>query len=99
MCFLVVLSLRDWIQAFSSCGKQGSLSSFGAGLCLVTQSCPTLFDPVDCSPPGSSVHGDFPRPEYWSGLPCPPPEDLPNSGIEPRSPTLQAGSLPSEFQS
>ena len=27
-------------------------------LCYVTQSCPTLFDPVDCSPPGSSVHGD-----------------------------------------
>ena len=25
--------------------------------CLVTQSCPTLFDPMDCSPPGSSVHG------------------------------------------
>ena len=29
-------------------------------LCLVTQSCPTLFNPVDCSPPGSSVHGDSP---------------------------------------
>ena len=32
----------------------------------------------------------------WSGWPCPPPEDLPNPGIEPRSPTLQADSLPSE---
>ena len=31
-----------------------------AGLCLVTQSCPTLCDPVDYSPPGSSVHGDSP---------------------------------------
>ena len=29
-------------------------------LCLVTQSCPTLCDPMDCSPPGSSVHGDSP---------------------------------------
>ena len=29
-------------------------------LCLVTQSCPTLCNPMDCSPPGSSVHGDFP---------------------------------------
>ena len=29
-------------------------------LCLVAQSCPTLCDPVDCSPPGSSVHGDSP---------------------------------------
>ena len=38
----------------------------------------------------------FSRPEYWSGLPCPPPGDLPNPGIEPRSPTLQTDSLPSE---
>ena len=29
-------------------------------LCLVTQLCPTLCNPIDCSPPGSSVHGDFP---------------------------------------
>ena len=38
----------------------------------------------------------FFRQEYWSGLPCPPPEDIPNPGIKPRSPTLQADSLPSE---
>ena len=38
----------------------------------------------------------FPRPEYWSGLPCPSPGDLPNPGIEPRSPALQAYSLSSE---
>ena len=62
-------------------------------LCLVTQSCPTLFDPGDCSPPGSSVHGDSPD---KSGLPCPPPRDLPNPGIHPRSPALQADSLLSE---
>ena len=36
----------------------------------------------------------FSRQEYWSGLPCPPPGDLPNSGIEPRSPALQVDSLP-----
>ena len=34
--------------------------------------------------------------EYWSGLPCPPPGNLPNPGIKLRSPTLQAYSLPSE---
>ena len=34
--------------------------------------------------------------EYWSGLPCPPPGDLPHPGIKPRSPALQADSLPSE---
>ena len=38
----------------------------------------------------------FFRQEYWSGLPCPPPGDLPSPGIEPRSPTLQAESLPTE---
>ena len=40
---------------------------------------------------------EFPRQEYWSGLPCPPPGDLPNSGIEPASPTppsLQVDSWP-----
>ena len=36
------------------------------------------------------------RQEYWSGLPCPSSGDLPNRGIEPRSPTSQADSLPSE---
>ena len=34
--------------------------------------------------------------EDWGGLPCPPPGDLPDPGIEPRSPAWQAGSLPSE---
>ena len=38
----------------------------------------------------------FPRQKYWSGLPCPPPGDLPNPGIEPGFPTLQADSLPAE---
>ena len=31
--------------------------------------------------------------EYWSGLPCPPPGDLPDLGIKPRSPALQADPL------
>ena len=39
----------------------------------VAQSCPTLRDPMDCSPAGSSVHG-FSRQEYWSGVPFPSPE-------------------------
>ena len=38
----------------------------------------------------------FSRQEYWSGLPFPSPGDLPNPGIEPRSPTLQADTLTSE---
>ena len=38
----------------------------------------------------------FSRQVYWSGLPCPPPGDLPDPGIKPRSPALQVDSLPSE---
>ena len=38
----------------------------------------------------------FSKQEYWSGLPFPSPGDLPNPGIKPRSPTLQADTLPSE---
>ena len=49
---------------------------------------------MDCSPPGSSVHGDSPAKNTEVG--CPPPGDLPNPEIEPRSPRLWADSLPSE---
>ena len=62
----------------------------------VAQSCPTLCDPMNCSMPGSSLSMEFSRQESWSGLPLPSPGDLPN--IEPRSPALQADSLPSEPQ-
>ena len=51
-------------------------------LCLVTQLCLSLWG--------------FSRQEYWSELPRPPPGDLPDPGIEPRSPALQVDSLPSE---
>ena len=104
----------------------------------VTQSCLTLSDPMDCSPPGSSVHGifqarvlewgaikssleylkhlfllsfscqvitnsfatpwtvtyqaplsmGFPRQDYWSGVPRPPPGDLPDPGTEAAPPAL-----------
>ena len=58
------------------------------------QSCLTLCDPMDCSLPGSSVHGILQ--EHWSGLPCPPPGDLPDPGIKRTSsaaPAWQADSL------
>ena len=48
----------------------------------VTQSSLTLHDPMDCSLPGSSVHG-FSRQEYWSRLPFSSPVDLPKLGNEP----------------
>ena len=46
--------------------------------------------------PGRLQSMGFSRQEYWSGLPFASPEDLPDPEIEPRSPTLQADSLPSE---
>ena len=61
------------------------------------QLCPALCDPVNCSPPGSSM--GISREEFWSGLPFPSPGDLPLPGIDPGSlpsPELQADSLPLE---
>ena len=49
--------------------------------CSVAQSCLTLCDPMDCSPPGSSVRGIL-QARILECLPCPPPGDLPDSGIE-----------------
>ena len=51
---------------------------------------------MDCSlVPDSPVHGIL-RQEYWSGLPFPSPGNLPDPGIKPGSPELQADSLPTE---
>ena len=63
---------------------------------LVTKSCPTLAIPwtVACQAPLST---GFSRREYQSGLPFSSPEDLPNPGIEPGSPALQADSLLTEL--
>ena len=62
---------------------------------LSAQSCLTHEDPMDCSPPGSSVHGILQaRTLGWVAIPF--SRDLPYLGIEPRSHTLQADSLPSE---
>ena len=61
----------------------------------VTQSCPTLCDPMDCSLPGSSIHGIFQaRVLEWGAISF--SGDLPDSGIEPGSPALQADALPSK---
>ena len=62
---------------------------------LVTQLCLTLCYPIDyiCEVPLSL---EFLGKEYWSGLPVLSLGDLPDAGIKPKSPALQAGSLPSE---
>ena len=62
---------------------------------LVAQSCSTLCDPMNCSPQ-APLSMKFSRQEYWSGLPFPYPGNLPDPGIEPESPALQADFLPSE---
>ena len=61
----------------------------------VAQLCPTPCNPMDCSPPGSSVHKIF-QARILSGLPFPSPGDLPKPGIEPGSPALQTDALPAE---
>ena len=64
-----------------------------ASMCVkLLQLYPRLCDPMNCSLPGSSVHGILQ--EYWSGLPFPFPGDLPDLGIEPVAPALQVDSLP-----
>ena len=62
---------------------------------LVPYLYPTVCNPMDCARQAPPSMG-FSRQELWSGLPCPPPGDLPDSGIKPGSPALQADSLLSE---
>ena len=61
----------------------------------VVQSCLTLCDTIDCSPPGSSVHRILQQ-EYCTGFSFPSPGGLPDPGSEPGAPALQADSLPFE---
>ena len=60
------------------------------------RSCLTLGDPKDCSPPGSSIHGDSPGKKTRVGCHVLLQGNLPNPGIKPRCPTLKADSLPTE---
>ena len=74
--------------------NQGS-PAFKIHTLLVSQSCPTLCSPMDYTCQTSLSLGFF-RQEYWSGLRFPSPRDLPDTGIKPWSPALQADSLSSE---
>ena len=80
-----------FIQAYRGPGA-------GAPGGCVCQACPTLLDPMDCSLPGSSVHGILrARIVEWAAMPS--SRDLPSPGIEPMSPgspALQADSLASK---
>ena len=79
----------------AQCGQLLSTKTFSLfQSCLLAQLCLTLLWPyVACQAPMSM---EFPRQEYWSGLPIPSPGDLPNSGIEPGSPALADGFFTTE---
>ena len=64
-------------------------------MCLVTQLCPTLSAPWAVARQAPLSMG-FPSQEYWSGLPFPPPGDLPDPGIKPTSPPLAEGFFTTE---
>ena len=73
---------------------------YDTGFCfcfLVAKSCPTLATPWTVARQAPLSMG-FPRQEYWSGLPFPPPGDLPDPGIETvalaTTPALEVDSLP-----
>ena len=66
-------------------------------VCMCAQSCAALQFPWTVAHQSPLSMG-FSRQEYWDGLAFPTPGDLPNPGIEPRPPTLQADSLPPEPQ-
>ena len=88
--------IGDYLQCKDEKSESQKVKCFDEVLNLNHFSCVWLFETpwiVVCQAPLSM---EFSRQEYWSGLPCPHPGDLPNAGIEPRSPTLQADSLPPE---
>ena len=58
------------------------MSLFFSPHVLAAQSCPTLCNPMDCSLPGSSVHGIL-QARIFQWVYMPSPEDLPNPGIDP----------------
>ena len=67
---------HDWVT------EQATIYCYACVHAKSPQFCLTFCNPMDCSPPTSSVHVILQQ-EYWSGLPCPPPGDLPNPGIKP----------------
>ena len=93
-------------QGWFALGLTGLISLHSKGLSRVFSSGDSLglnrsvmsysLQPHGLQPARLLCSWGFSRQEYWSGLPCPPPGDLPNPEIEPKSPTLQANSLPSE---
>ena len=80
-----LICVRDYEYAFPrSCGKDkwDLYSAHALSKCTkLLQSCLTLCDPMGCSPPRAPLSMGVSRHEYWTGLPCPSPGDLPNPGF------------------
>ena len=81
--------------SFPFCAIRIGLCGLHVVVCLVAQLCPTLCNPLDCSPLDSSVHGIFQaRILEWVAISS--SRNRPDLGIQPMSPALQADSLPAE---
>ena len=82
--YLTFTTLWGWSHSLHWITKKTE----SAVLCLGAQSCQLLATPWTLAHQ-APLSIKFSRKEYWSGLPCLSPRDLPNPGTEPRSPTLQ----------
>ena len=91
---LVNLNSKSNVLAFSQTQKKCSASSLGMCAFLVTQLCPTLCNSMDYSPQ-APLSMEFSREEFWNRLPFPPPDSIPNLGIE--SASLVSPALAGEF--
>ena len=97
--FLLLYSIlsHDYSKIYVSIFRLQTINKITFELLCMRASCFSLCNPMDCSPPDSSVHGILQaRILEWVTIPISRGGDLPDPGIEPRSPALQADSLPSE---
>ena len=90
----VILGLQSSLQLFHNFQNLHFYSTFLSVSCSVVSDSATPQTVAHQAPQSMG----FSRQEYWSGLPCPSPRDLPDPGIEPKSPAWQADSLPFELQ-
>ena len=74
--------------------ESADLGWMSVPVCSATKTCPTLCNPVVA--PQAPLSMGFPRQEYGSSFPLPPPGDLPNPGVEPVSPSLAGGLFTTE---
>ena len=97
----ILYHLKSWVSnSITYKGQEGNTIQC---VCMGAKLCPTLCDPMDCSPPGASVHGIFQVRILGGGdgLPFPPPWNLPNPGIEPGllvSPAMVSGFFTTDLE-